>query len=113
MSSREGIKDTWSVSSDDCRRYQIEVDDTVGVFDGQFTCCERNHEHTAHCDKLDLVLPILALYGRMYKLSLDALAVNWSAVEPFFASLKSKSDTMFPKETTAVKLSETNKLVPM
>lgn len=77
---------------------------SLRVFDGDLTCCRIEHKGTNKCDRLSLVVPILGLYGELYRASLNVAAggnkkdpgSTVSGVEEFLTEIEGNMDEIFP-----------------
>ncbi|CAH0366018.1 unnamed protein product [Pelagomonas calceolata] len=77
---------------------------TLGVFQGELTCCRLGHPRAQPCDKEELVLPILGLLAHMYRDHLLALRSSdglelskTSMAAGAFDLIAPHLDVLFPK----------------
>jgi hypothetical protein len=77
------------------------------VFHGDLTCCRLEHKGMQACDRQSIVVPILGLYGELYRATEDMLArensgdsesgcVNES-VRMFMKEIESNQEEIFPR----------------
>lgn len=79
--------------------------ESLHVFDGDLTCCRIEHKGTNKCDRLSLVVPILGLYGELYRASLDVtpagkagqvLGSATNGADEFLSEIERHMDEIFP-----------------
>jgi len=70
------------------------------VFDGELTCCRLEHRGMAACDRQSLVIPILGLYGELYRASVQETEDEnvSAAVSEFLDQIDKKQEAIFPRQ---------------
>mmetsp|Transcript_20767 Transcript_20767/g.39303 ORF Transcript_20767/g.39303 Transcript_20767/m.39303 type:complete len:257 (-) Transcript_20767:493-1263(-) len=83
--------------------------ESLRVFSGDLTCCRLGHPNGQKCDRLSLVVPILGLYGELYRASLEHGAANVtggggkeeegqsSSVAEFLSEIERHQEEIFPR----------------
>ena len=83
--------------------------ESLRVFSGELTCCRLRHPNGQQCDRLSLVVPILGLYGELYRASLEQGAANAtdgggkeeegqsSSVAEFLSEIERHQEEIFPR----------------
>mmetsp|Transcript_17039 Transcript_17039/g.27534 ORF Transcript_17039/g.27534 Transcript_17039/m.27534 type:complete len:581 (-) Transcript_17039:161-1903(-) len=75
--------------------------ESLHVFDGELTCCRLEHKGMGACDRQSLVIPLLGLYGELFRASYemnkndnaDALA----SVNAFLYEIEKHQEEVFPR----------------
>jgi len=74
--------------------------ESLHVFDGQLTCCRLEHKGMSACDRQSLVVPLLGLYGELYRAAADGVkggdAESLSSVKAFLDEIQKHQDSVFP-----------------
>lgn len=74
--------------------------ESLRVFDGQLTCCRLEHKGMSACDRQSLVVPLLGLYGELYRAAVDGVkggnAESLSSVKAFLDEIQKHQDAVFP-----------------
>ena len=75
--------------------------ESLHVFDGDLTCCRLEHKGTGACDRQSLVIPLLGLYGELYRAAHDGIkggnAEALASVEAFLNEIEMHQETVFPR----------------
>ncbi len=77
------------------------------MFEGELTCCRLEHKGMALCDRQCLVVPLLGLYGELYRETVvgskGGSGQCFECVEDFLTEIEKRQDEIFPptfKRTT-------------
>lgn len=74
--------------------------ESLHVFEGQLTCCRLEHKGMSACDRQSLVVPLLGLYGELYRAAVDGVkggdAESLSSVKAFLDEIQKHQDSVFP-----------------
>lgn len=77
--------------------------ESLHVFDGELTCCRLEHKGSGACDRQSLVVPILGLYGELFRASHDAKdgkganAEALASAEAFLLEIEKDQERVFPR----------------
>jgi len=75
--------------------------EALRVFDGDLTCCRLEHKGSVACDRQSLVIPILGLYGELYRASLESHKMGDSSVQEsvkqFLNEIEKDQEAIFPR----------------
>lgn len=83
--------------------------ESLRVFSGELTCCRLCHPNGQKCDRLSLVVPILGLYGELYRASLEQGAAigtdggakeeegQSSSVAEYLSEIERHQEEIFPR----------------
>ena len=74
--------------------------DSLRVFDGELTCCRFEHKGMESCDRQSLVVPILGLYGELYRAAYEGGkegGANMSVVKDFLEKIETQQEAIFPR----------------
>lgn len=76
--------------------------ESLHVFDGELTCCRLEHKGMGSCDRQSLVIPLLGLYGELFRASHEAKAKGGNAeslasVETFLIEIEKHQEEVFPR----------------
>jgi len=81
--------------------------ESLHVFNGKLTCCRLEHKGLCQCDRQALVIPLLGLYGELYRASHEAkiASANKNAdrtdqlqsVDAFLQEIETHQETVFPR----------------
>mmetsp|Transcript_29112 Transcript_29112/g.58129 ORF Transcript_29112/g.58129 Transcript_29112/m.58129 type:complete len:1070 (-) Transcript_29112:185-3394(-) len=75
--------------------------ESLRVFEGELTCCRLEHKGTSACDRQSLVIPLLGLYGELYRAAKDGIkggnAEALSSVEAFLKEIEEHQESVFPR----------------
>ena len=74
--------------------------ESLRVFEGQLTCCRLEHKGMSACDRQSLVVPLLGLYGELYRAAVDGVkggdAESLASVKAFLDEIEKHQDSVFP-----------------
>lgn len=74
--------------------------ESLHVFEGQLTCCRLEHKGMSACDRQSLVVPLLGLYGELYRAAVEGIkdgnAESLSSVNTFLDEIEKHQDSVFP-----------------
>lgn len=74
--------------------------ESLHVFEGQLTCCRLEHKGMSACDRQSLVVPLLGLYGELYRAAVEGVkggdAASLSSVKAFLDEIEKHQDSVFP-----------------
>lgn len=79
---------------------------SLRVFNGDLTCCRLQHKGMAACDRQSLVVPLLGLFGELYRAAVEGDKIQGEAaasVRAFLAEIESNQDEIFPRTFERVK----------
>jgi hypothetical protein len=80
--------------------------ESLHVFEGELTCCRLEHKGSTHCDRQSLVIPLLGLYGELFRASHEAKTkpgssfkdpVQLQYVNAFLREIEEHQETIFPR----------------
>mmetsp|Transcript_1938 Transcript_1938/g.3691 ORF Transcript_1938/g.3691 Transcript_1938/m.3691 type:complete len:1102 (-) Transcript_1938:147-3452(-) len=74
--------------------------DSLHVFNGELTCCRLEHKGMGACDRQSLVMPLLGLYGELFRASHEAKGGNAEAlasVDAFLNEIEKHQEEVFPR----------------
>ena len=74
--------------------------ESLHVFDGELTCCRFEHKGMESCDRQSLVVPILGLYGELFRAAYDGVkdgSADVSTVEAFLKEIERHQESVFPR----------------
>merc|ERR1719356_1920447 len=72
--------------------------ESLRVFSGELTCCRLEHKNTRTCDRLSLVVPLLGLYGELYRASLEGeKGGGLKGVVEYLSEIERHQDEIFPR----------------
>ena len=74
--------------------------ESLHVFNGELTCCRFEHKGMESCDRQSLVVPILGLYGELFRAAYDGAkdgSADMSTVEAFLKEIEKHQEDMFPR----------------
>lgn len=78
--------------------------ESLHVFNGDLTCCRLDHKGMGACDRQSLVIPLLGLYGELFRASHEAKdgkgspnADALSSVETFLKEIEKHQEEVFPR----------------
>ena len=76
--------------------------ESLRVFNGELTCCRLEHKGMGACDRQSLVIPLLGLYGELYRASHEARAKGGNAeglasVDTFLMEIEKHQEEFFPR----------------
>ena len=74
--------------------------ESLHVFDGELTCCRLEHKGRGSCDRQSLVIPLLGLYGELYRASHQAKikgSENLASVDTFLMEIEKHQEEVFPR----------------
>ena len=71
------------------------------MFEGELTCCRLEHKGMALCDRQCLVIPLLGLYGELYRETIVGMksrnTQSLTCVEDFLTEIEKHQDEIFPR----------------
>jgi hypothetical protein len=74
--------------------------ESLRVFEGQLTCCRLEHKGMSACDRQSLVVPLLGLYGELYRAAVEGVkggnAESMASVKAFLDEIEKHQDAVFP-----------------
>ncbi len=74
--------------------------ESLRVFEGELTCCRLEHKGMSVCDRQCLVIPLLGLFGELYRASIEGgkggNIAALSSVEAFLTEIEMHQDSVFP-----------------
>lgn len=76
--------------------------DSLLVFEGELTCCRLEHKGFHVCDRQALVIPLLGLYGELYRAAYEAKkerksSVQIESVQNFLHQIETQQEKVFPR----------------
>lgn len=79
--------------------------ESLHVFNGELTCCRLEHKGHGYCDRQSLVIPLLGLYGELYRASHDLDVSKGEnknhdavqSVDTFLKEIEKHQETVFPR----------------
>ena len=74
--------------------------ESLHVFDGDLTCCRLEHKGRGSCDRQSLVIPLLGLYGELFRASHQAKikgSENLASVDTFLMEIEKHQEEVFPR----------------
>lgn len=75
--------------------------ESLRVFDGELTCCRLEHKGMGACDRQSLVIPLLGLYGELFRAANDGIkggnAEALSSVATFLEEIEKHQEIIFPR----------------
>ena len=75
--------------------------ESLHVFDGQLTCCRLEHKGMSACDRQSLVVPLLGLYGELYRAAVEGVkngnAESLASVKAFLDEIEKHQESVFPR----------------
>ena len=75
--------------------------ESMRVFEGELTCCRLEHKGMSVCDRQCLVIPLLGLFGELYRASIDGgkggNIAALSSVEAFLTEIEKHQEAVFPR----------------
>jgi len=74
--------------------------ESLHVFNGELTCCRFEHKGMESCDRQSLVVPILGLYGELFRAAHDGVkdgSADMSTVKTFLKEIEKHQEDMFPR----------------
>ncbi len=74
--------------------------ESLHVFDGELSCCRLEHKGMEACDRQSLVVPILGLYGELFRAAHDGIKGNdadISTVNTFLSEIAKHQEEVFPR----------------
>ena len=75
--------------------------ESLHVFNGELTCCRLEHKGMNACDRQSLVIPLLGLYGELYRASHEATKAGDSkaleSVSTFLNEIEKHQEEVFPR----------------
>jgi hypothetical protein len=75
--------------------------ESLRVFDGELTCCRLEHKGMGACDRQSLVIPLLGLYGELFRAANDGIkggnAEALSSVATFLEEIEKHQEMIFPR----------------
>jgi len=74
--------------------------ESLHVFDGELTCCRLEHKGMDRCDRQSLVVPILGLYGELFRAAQEGIegkGADMSTVKAFLQEIDEHQDEVFPR----------------
>mmetsp|Transcript_44199 Transcript_44199/g.127889 ORF Transcript_44199/g.127889 Transcript_44199/m.127889 type:complete len:1037 (-) Transcript_44199:121-3231(-) len=113
---RRGVQDMYRASEIGCKDGSVglsniedgTIDDTILVFEGNCTCCVRNHHNMDHCDKETLRDVFLGLYADVYQLHAARVSPQCSnptlrqlQAEEVMKRIEKQKDRIFPERFEA------------
>ena len=81
---------------------------------GELTCCRKEHKGMERCDRQSLVVPILGLYGELFRaahMGIKSKGADMSTVEAFLQEIHERQDEVFPREFKRVMWRKKKKVV--
>lgn len=88
--------------------------ESLRVFDGELTCCRMEHKGMGRCDRESLVVPILGLYGELFRAAHEGIkseCADMSTVEAFLREIDEHQDAVFPREFKRVMWKKKKKVI--
>lgn len=91
-----------AVSSDKLHRVANDhFIESLHVFNGELTCCRLEHKGMGACDRQSLVIPLLGLYGELFRAAHDGIkggnADALSSVAAFLEEIEKHQELIFPR----------------
>jgi hypothetical protein len=74
--------------------------ESLHVFDGELTCCRFEHKGMEACDRQSLVVPILGLYGELFRAANDGIkdgGADMATVNAFLTEIEKHQEDVFPR----------------
>lgn len=75
--------------------------ESLRVFDGQLTCCRLEHKGMGACDRQSLVIPLLGLYGELFRAAHDGIkggnVDSLVSVAAFLDEIEKNQEIIFPR----------------
>lgn len=75
--------------------------ESLRVFDGELTCCRLEHKGMGACDRQSLVIPLLGLYGELFRAAHDGIKGGntdaLSSVAAFLEEIERHQEMIFPR----------------
>eukprot|EP00584_Thalassiosira_punctigera_P003619 CAMPEP_0172534374 /NCGR_PEP_ID=MMETSP1067-20121228/6761_1 /TAXON_ID=265564 ORGANISM="Thalassiosira punctigera, Strain Tpunct2005C2" /NCGR_SAMPLE_ID=MMETSP1067 /ASSEMBLY_ACC=CAM_ASM_000444 /LENGTH=1089 /DNA_ID=CAMNT_0013319153 /DNA_START=394 /DNA_END=3663 /DNA_ORIENTATION=+ len=75
--------------------------ESLHVFNGELTCCRLEHKGMGACDRQSLVIPLLGLYGELYRASCEmnkkGNAEALASVNAFLNEIEKHQEEVFPR----------------
>lgn len=75
--------------------------ESLRVFDGDLTCCRLEHKGSPACDRQSLVVPLLGLYGELFRASVEGIeggnAESLESVGTFLNEIEKNQEEVFPR----------------
>jgi hypothetical protein len=75
--------------------------ESLHVFNGELTCCRLEHKGMGACDRQSLVIPLLGLYGELFRAAHDGSqggnADALSSVAAFLEEIEKHQELIFPR----------------
>jgi len=75
--------------------------ESLHVFNGELTCCRLEHKGMGACDRQSLVIPLLGLYGELFRAAHDGIkggnADALSSVAAFLEEIEKHQELIFPR----------------
>jgi len=88
--------------------------ESLHVFNGELTCCRFEHKGMETCDRQSLVVPILGLYGELFRAAYDGIkdgSADTQTVEAFLNEIEKHQETVFPRTFNRVMWRKNKRLV--
>mmetsp|Transcript_5419 Transcript_5419/g.7092 ORF Transcript_5419/g.7092 Transcript_5419/m.7092 type:complete len:986 (+) Transcript_5419:173-3130(+) len=88
--------------------------ESLHVFNGELTCCRFEHKGMEACDRQSLVVPILGLYGELFRAAYDGIkdgSADTQTVEAFLNEIEKHQETVFPRTFNRVMWRKNKRLV--
>jgi len=87
--------------------------ESLHVFNGELTCCRFEHKGMKSCDRQSLVVPILGLYGELYRAAHDGIkgGADMSTVKAFLKEIEKHQEDVFPRTFKMVRWRKSTKVV--
>jgi hypothetical protein len=102
-SMRNGTEGMFIATSDD-RLVPVKNEhftESLRVFDGELTCCRLEHKGMGACDRQSLVIPLLGLYGELFRAAHDGIkgsnADSLASVAAFLGEIEKNQEIIFPR----------------
>ena len=97
---RNGADRMYLAVDDDDTGGLVPIDDdwfkeSLRVFDGELTCWRLEHKGMGACDRESLVIPLLGLFGELYRASMEN---NSESVKAFLKDIEDNQIAIFPRE---------------
>ena len=75
--------------------------ESLRVFDSQLTCCRLEHKGVGACDRQSLVIPLLGLYGELFRAAHDGIkggnVDSLASVAAFLDAIEKNQEIIFPR----------------
>mmetsp|Transcript_6071 Transcript_6071/g.12796 ORF Transcript_6071/g.12796 Transcript_6071/m.12796 type:complete len:1062 (-) Transcript_6071:175-3360(-) len=102
-SMRNGTEGMFITKGEELPLAKVEHDffkESLRVFEGELTCCRLEHKGMSVCDRQCLVIPLLGLFGELYRASVEGgkggNIAALSSVEAFLTEIEMHQDSVFP-----------------